>query len=201
MKNKKWLNCKFTKKFLYLVPTLTFLFIMPRTLLATPSADFLYNETNLGGGLWQYDYTLHNTSDPVADAGSEIYYLFFTFDSSSIFINLTNPIGWDSIDGIDFHETFSLNPGADPVGTDIAPGSFLGGFSFQISYQIGSLPFELFFANPSDPNNPVQYSGVSASLVSPVPETSTLFMLGIGLMLLIFSKSYRQCNAKKILKN
>ena len=44
---------------------------------AIPSAEFTYIETDIGGGIWQYDYTLFNTSDPIGDAGFDLYEVFF----------------------------------------------------------------------------------------------------------------------------
>ena len=64
--------------------------------LATPMAEFSYVETDLGGGMWQYNYTLYNTSDPVADAGVDLYDVFFTFNPSAvILVSLCLRLGLD----------------------------------------------------------------------------------------------------------
>jgi hypothetical protein len=152
---------------------------------AIPSADFTYVETDLGGGIWQYDYMLFNTSDPVADAGFDLYDLFFTFTPSPLFTVLSVPSGWDWIgDPSGFLLAFSLNPGAPPVGTDIAPGESLGGFFFSFDYQAGALPFDVTFTNPNDPDMPEIYSGTSSSS-SAVPEPSTLLLVAVGLVGLV----------------
>jgi hypothetical protein len=144
---------------------------------AIPSADFLYTETNLGGGMWQYDYTLFNISDQVADAGFDLYDVFFTFNTSAAFAVASVPTGWDWLDGAGFADMYSLNPGAPPAGTDIAPGSSLSDFRFLFDYQAGVLPFDVTFANPVDPDNPAVFNGTSV----PIPEPSTLLLIGSGI--------------------
>jgi hypothetical protein len=149
--------------------------------LAIPSADFSYVETDLGSGMWQYDYTFINTSDTVADAGFDLYDVLLYFDPlKSLMTNPSVPNGWGWIDGAGFVEVYSLNPGEPPFGTDIAPGSSLSDFVFQFDYRAGALPFDVTLWNPDDPDNPKVYS-------SAVPEP-TIFLLmcagivGIGLV-------------------
>lgn len=61
---------------------------------AVPSANFLYTETSLGGGLWQYDYTLFNTSDPILDAGFDVFDVTIDFNPAAAFTLLSLPVGW-----------------------------------------------------------------------------------------------------------
>ena len=144
---------------------------------AIPSANFLYTETALEGGLWQYDYTLFNTSDPILDLGYDLYYVAIDFNPGATFTLLSLPLGWSEINGAGFSESFSINPGTPPIGTDVAPGTSLSGFSFQLDYQAGNLPFLAFLTNPIDPSNPAPYNGNTA----PVPEPATLLLLASGL--------------------
>ena len=171
---------KALRTFHMIILGLLFLVFCNSVALAVPMAEFSYVETDLGGGMWQYDYTLFNTSDPVADAGFDLYDIFITFDPTATFTVAAIPAGWDWIGGSGFADMYSLNPGAPPVGTDIAPGTSLSGFSFMFDYQAGSLPFDVTFANPVDPDNPAMYSGISSGS-SAVPEPSTLLLLSAGI--------------------
>lgn len=143
---------------------------------ATPSASFLYVEKDLGNGLWEYDYTLFNTSDPILDAGSDIYDVAIDFDPAVTFTLLSLPAGWSEIDypGSGFVDSFSLKLGPPPSGTDVPPGTSLTGFNYQFDSQVGNLPFEATFTNPHDSTNPFVFP-------VPVPEPGTLILLGSGL--------------------
>ncbi len=147
---------------------------------AIPSAQAFFSESSLGGGLWQYNYTFLNTSDPAADAGSTLYDMFLQFDSSHQVTVVSLPSGWDNISGLGFVDAFSLNPGAPLTGTDIAPGASLSGFVFQFNYQAGPLAFTATLVNPLDEANPFVYDGTSSP--APVPIPSVLLLLGPGLV-------------------
>jgi len=108
---------------------------------AIPIAELTYVETDLGGGLWQYDYTVTNAADPVADAGFNLYEVFFTFDPPVTLTVASLPLYWDAIHNSDFVVAYSQDPGAPPVGADIAPGTSLSGFVFKFDARVGDLPF------------------------------------------------------------
>jgi hypothetical protein len=141
---------------------------------ALPSAQALYLETELGGGIWRYDYTLYNTSDPVADAGADLFYFYLEIPGVTPSI-LDSPLGWDPISGLSFINWESLNPGAPPIGSDIAPAASLGGFSFSSAIQLPSLSFQVVLINPTG-GGFIPYEGTTA-----VPEPATLLLLGSGL--------------------
>src|SRR3990170_380669 len=141
--------------------------LFSREAAAIPSADFRYAETSLGGGLWQYDYTLFNTSDPVLDAGYDVYDIFISFSSSSSYSILSYPAGWDpTFSGPGFIEVFS-DPWGSPPGQDVIPGASLAGFSFLFDYRVGDTYFEAYLTNPVDAFNPVIYNGTTSALPTP----------------------------------
>jgi hypothetical protein len=148
---------------------------------ATPSVSITYTETSLAGGLWQYDYTIFNTSDPINDVDYNLYDVFFTFDPSKTTTVVSLPTGWENMSDIGFADTFSLNPGVAPVGTDIGPGASLSGFVFQFDYEVGPLAFDALLFNPLDEANPFVFSGTSAAAATSVPEPSVLMLLGSGI--------------------
>jgi hypothetical protein len=140
---------------------------------AVPIARFEYVETDLGGGRFQYDYTLFNDSDPMVDLGFDIFDV--TVESATnTFSNLVAPTGWDGFGGFDFAIFFA------PVGLEVAPGASLAGFRFEVDAQIGAIPFLVSFTNPGDPASPVAYRAVSAAAPSSVPEPTTLLLLGVA---------------------
>jgi hypothetical protein len=148
---------------------------LSNTALAIPSSQALYWEYDLGGGLWKYDYILHNTSDPIADAGYDIYDLTLYFPGITL-TNILSPSNWDLItDSSSFIDWYSKLPGEPPLGADIAPGTSLTGFSFLSNMQLASLSFDVYLTDPY--GDPVLYSGNTA----PVPEPPTLLLVASGL--------------------
>jgi hypothetical protein len=93
------------------IMAIVFTFLMISMAYAVPFAEFTYVETDLGTGMWRYDYTLTNASDPVTDAGYDLYDVWFEFDFEATFTVLSLPTDWDLIDGTGFGESFSLVPG------------------------------------------------------------------------------------------
>jgi hypothetical protein len=153
---------------------------------ASTSAAFTYVETDLGGGLWEYNYTLFNTSNPGSDAGFNLYDVTIYFDPTYNLIYVLPPSGWDFLPKdpdageISFANVFSPNPGVPPDGTDVAPGTSLGGFIFSFDQRVGNLAFDVTFSNPTELGEPVVLKGTTAS-ASPVPLPATMTLLGSGL--------------------
>ena len=181
-----------------LVSLILVLLITPVYVMAIPSAEFLYTETDLGGGWWQYDYTLYNTTS-LADGSYNIYDVGLYFDDFYDFEGISLPSGWDGtpapwtdLSNTDFINAYSLNLGVPPFGTDIQPDSSLSGFSFKIMHQAGDITFDVLLTLPTDaPDcadtdscNPYQSGGTTRG-ISPVPEPGTLLLVGVGLTLIL----------------
>lgn len=139
---------------------------------ASPSTDVRYNETDLGEGLWQYDYTFYNSSD----AGESLFSIYLYPNESTIdWINI--PTGWDStLSGFTPISTSMIDAYSTLPANDIAAGSSLGSFSFTIDYQAGSIPYDAYFSDLQ------VVSGNTAIALVPEPISSVLFISG-GILL------------------
>ena len=154
---------------------------------ATPSSQALYSWTDLGGGQWRYDFTLYNTSDPISEAGYDLYDFYLSFDPMVTVAkvpDIGSPPDWDFFsDYSSFIQWTSSLPGEPPTGSDIPPGGSLGGFTF-ISDRLLSPPyFDTYITNPITPWDPVSFSGYATPLL--VPEPCTLLLICSGLIGLV----------------
>src|SRR5262245_61033315 len=99
------------------------LLLAPFAAQAAPIAVLEYVETALGGGLYQYDYTLRNAGDPVDDDGFDLYDLTIVFPSLVTLESFALPASWTSIPDTTpvstvFFNAFSTSPGLPPAGAD-----------------------------------------------------------------------------------
>ncbi len=147
-----------------------FLFLVSSNAFATSSANIVYNETDLGGGLWQYDYTFYNTSTN----NEYLYSMYLDFDREATVDWLSIPSGWSStLWGHTPADTYFLDTFSTASGYDIAAGSSLNGFSFTIDYQAGDIPYNAYF----DDHQGGIYN-TSGYTVTPEPISSVLFLFG-----------------------
>lgn len=134
---------------------------------AAAGSNILYAETDLGGGLWKYDYTFYNTSTT-----ESLYSVYLYFTRGTSFTGTSLPAGWEGIvwDGNTWTTSF-----ADTYSTgtpfDIPARSSLNGFSFTLGYRAGNISYDAFFSE----DNVVP--GTTAPLV-PEPISSVLFVAG-----------------------
>lgn len=164
------------KNYLILFVAIAGIFMLSSVALSAPSASILYQETDLGEGLWQYDYTFENTSD-----SEYLYSVWLDFDT---FYNITDPVlsdtwvgNWGAVSPTDYLEIHS-NDFAD----DIAPGDLLGGFTFTVDSQIGSVPFTVYFDDHDGTRTYATGLIAAAATVVPEPVSSMLFIIGGGIL-------------------
>ena len=156
------------KKFLISAVLIVSMFVFSSMALAAPSASInYYGETALGGGWWQYDYRVDNTST----AGESFYSMFLDFSAEAEEVGLALPSGWDGTVWMGANTTSYLDTYSTP-GNDLAAGGALSGYSFKVNYQAGSLPYTAYFDDGT--GGTLTTSGVTA----PEPISSILFLTG-----------------------
>lgn len=137
------------------------------TAFASTGASLWYYETDLGSGLWQYDYTFQNMST----AGESLFTVNLFFTQMADVTNLQLPSGWASAapSTTDLLDTFSTDPSYE-----IAAGSFLNGFSFTTNYRAGNIAYDAYFDDGT--GNGILSSGITA--IAPEPVSMVLFIAG-----------------------
>ncbi len=123
------------KKLLASVILAVSLLMISSMALASPSASILYLETDLGGSLWQYDYTFYNTST----ADEYLYKVYLDFGQELTATGSPLPTGWYGTvwEGENINAT-SLDAMTIDQSYDIAANDYLGGFDFTVNYQLGN---------------------------------------------------------------
>ncbi len=133
---------------------------------ASAGAALLYEETDLGGGMWQYDYTFYNTST----AGESLYSVYFYFPMMATITGSPLPEGWDGIVWTGTNDSDWLDAFSNEPSYDIAAGTYLSGFSFTIDYRAGNINYDTYY------NDLSVVSGTTA--IIPEPISYILFLSG-----------------------
>ncbi len=150
---------------------LSMLFIFSSPALATPNASILYLETDLSGGLWQYDYTFYNTST----ADEYLYKVYLDFSQELTATGSPLPTGWYGTvwEGENINAT-SLDAMTIDQSYDIAANDYLGGFGFTVNYQVGNISYTAEF----DDHAGTQYVTSGTTTLVPEPISTVLFLSG-----------------------
>lgn len=163
---------------------------------AIPFAEVTYLESDRGAGTWEYEFTVFNTSSLEDDLGNIFFVtLKLGLDAQLTYVSL--PEGWESNPNADqlpittdFIDSISINPSApgDPFyGTDIAPGTELGGFLFQFGQKLNAIDFIATFGQVDSSGFPIEPPTLEEfGTATPVPEPSTFFLLASSLTGLAF---------------
>ena len=142
---------------------------------AAPSASILYAEADLGGGLWQYDYTFRNNS-----SNNEYLYSVYLNFSQEVTVDWVDiPTGWDNnLWGHTPESTIFLDSFSTSANNDITAGTSLGVFSFTVDSQVGNLSYNAYF----DDHLGGFTSTTGSSTVVPEPVSLVLFLSGGALL-------------------
>jgi hypothetical protein len=152
---------------------------------AAPDAGISYIETDLGGGLWQYDYTLYNLSTN----NEYLYSVDLLFDQTSTVTGEPLPSGWSSAvwegqNQTDYIMTFSTG-----LGYDIAAGNSLSGFNFTVDYQAGDTSYNAYFDDHA--GGFTSTSGTTSGIGAMVPEPLSAVLFVVGGMAFGIRRLYR----------
>ena len=119
------------KKFLITAVLIMSMFVFSSMALAAPSASIWYTESDAGGGWWQYDYQVDNTSS----ASEYFYSMYLDFSSEVDEVGLALPTGWDGVVWMGSNTTTSVDAYSTDPGNDLAAGNSLSGYSFKVNYK------------------------------------------------------------------
>jgi hypothetical protein len=146
---------------------------------AAMSANVSYNETDLGSGLWQYDFTIENTS-LLSDTHPYLWDLTLDFEEYANVTILNQPLNWtigSYTSSFDLNDTDYLEMYSDATAYDVIPGDLVS-LSFIADYQLGGIDFKAIFSDHGTQENWETVSGTA----SPVPIPAAVLLFGSGLI-------------------
>ncbi len=179
-----------------LITLIVILFIMfSQAAYASAKASILYDETDLGNGYWQYDYTFTNLS-----AGSEyLYGVQLYFDGLYKISNASQGGAWGGSWGR-LNSTSFLETHSRKLAQDISSEASLSGFSFKSNWQVGDISYAAFFDDHI--GNRLYTTGTTASnnfsnapiTTAPEPVSTVLFLTGAATMSLRYRQKRKKFN-------
>ncbi len=161
------------------------LLMLPAVPFASTGASIMYQETSLGEGLWQYDYTFHNTSD----ASEYLYGVFLSFGQVVNVTDSSLATGWSGAVWGNNGSTSFLDAMSTSYSSDIAAGDSRGGFTYTADFQLGSVPFIATFDDQSG-----NRSSITGTTVPVVPEPLSMILFVAGGSTLALSRRFRKKN-------
>lgn len=143
-----------------------------------------YDATNISGNTWEYSYSVSN--DTLA-SDIEEFSIYFDLRLYENLTSATAPANWDplaldpdpSIPDDGLYDALALVSG-------IAPGDMLSGFSVQFDYLGSGSPGSQFFELLDPITFSILDSGFTMSAASPVPEPESIWLMGVGLVGMLF---------------
>lgn len=150
-----------------------------RAAIAQDDARVVYTETPIMGG-YRYDFTFYNDLLSADFAGFNLYDVSFFFDPGPEVTVESMATGWDNSAAPDALIFFASFVGEPPVGSEIAPGTSLGGFRIRTGERFNDRTFVATFVNPEDPDAPRQFVGITQEIRGSgqtAPEPATLALL------------------------
>ncbi len=153
-------------------------FLLTATGLASLETAIIYGTDDLGGGRWQYNYEVTNSS---LSAPIEEFTVWFDYD---LYTNLavetpTTPAGWDQL--VLQGEPVLLDDGAYDAmatGAGISLGQTLGDFAVSFDFsgigEPGSQPYDII--------DPQTFQTIDSGITTPEPATLLLLALGSAIL-------------------
>jgi hypothetical protein len=163
---------------------------------SAPGVRALYTESVPMPGTWRYSYVFYNDADP-ANVGTDLFAIAL-FPPSTFVSVLNVPSDWDALTLSGNVTFYSLAAGTPPVGADIGPSSFLGGFVLETDTALGDILFTALVSNPTDPSAPFVVDGVTAPIPNPalVPEPAPIVSVITGLAVMVWVMRRRTARAR-----
>lgn len=123
--------------------------LIARSVSAIPGIRVIYDEQELPGSVWQYDFVFINDSD----SGEEIDEVTLYLPQTLLQVPENIPVGWstDQIYDGDLDVYYPVIHPTDPQ-YNIKQGKSLGLYSFTVPSQLISISFDARFYDPASPS-------------------------------------------------